>query len=147
MRTRALSLLTGLALFGGLSCKSPTEATLTAYYLTSIGGLALPAAYAPNPQQDARMMAAIMILYSDGKGSWNGRSEQSVNGPTYDWSQEFTWKQTGLNISITLECADTASCIAGPHMTGKVSLGRLSFETSNVMRVPFIFQTSLNATP
>jgi hypothetical protein len=140
LRTSLRALAAGALIL--TSCKQVTSVKLTAYALTSIAGLSLPTAYAPNPDFNARMMSAIMILREGGRGEWFGRSEQSVNGPLFDWVQDFSWTQTGFTLSITLDCDDTAACVAGPHMTGLVQIGRITFETSNVMRVPLVFETS-----
>ena len=103
MLRRALRLAGTAALAAVLTtaCKEATGSNLTEYKLTSIAGLALPTAYAPNPNQDARMMSAYMVLYEGGRGTWYGISEHTLNGTQYDWTQEFNWVQTGFDISIT----------------------------------------------
>lgn len=122
-----------------LSCDTPTVPIADVYELRSIANVALPAPYAPNLNYPNRMISGMLILYEDGTGHWETEAEVEVGGGTFHSDVGLEWTRAGNDLSITFECNDTASCIAGPHFAGVLDGSRLTVPTSTVMRAPIVF--------
>ena len=118
----------------------PTTPIADVYMLRSIADVALPAPYAPNPDYPNRLISGNLILYEDGTGHWEAIVEIEVGGATFDTDTDLVWSRRGNELTITLECNDTASCVAGPHFSGIVGDDRLIVPTSTIMRTPLVFE-------
>ena len=125
---------------GTLSCDNPTASIANVYILRSIANVALPAAYAPNPDYPNRLISGALILNEDGTGRFEAIAELELGGATFEFDSELQWSREGNNLTITLACNDIASCVAGPHFTGTLSDDRLTVPASNVMRTPLVFE-------
>ena len=146
MRLKAtLGWLAPVSLVLGCSNATAPLPVVGDYSLTSIAGVALPAPFADNPW---RMISATITLRDDGTGTWRAVVEVDPNGTTNTWSQEITYVRVGTRLELTFRCfdirrvaGDDAPCVSGPHFVGKASPGRIVFTTSNIMRVPQVFQS------
>ena len=127
---------------GSIGCDASTASPVPPgdeYVLRSIADMPVPAPWAPNTALDTRMMSATLTLRPDGTGSWHAVVEESVGGTTYQQDSEFTYGLTGTAISVSFTCPDLASCIAGPHLTGRVTATGIIFTTSLTTRAPLVF--------
>ena len=129
-----------LAAVGTLSCDNPTASIADVYILQSIANVALPAAYAPNPDYPNRLISGALILNEDGTGRFEAIAELELGGATFGFDSELQWSREGNDLTITLACNDIASCVAGPHFSGTLSHERLTVPASNVMRTPLVFE-------
>ena len=129
-----------LAAVGTLSCDNPTASIADVYILRSIANVALPAAYAPNPDYPNRLISAALILNEDGTGRWEAVAELEVGGATFEFASLLQWSREDNNLTITLACNDIASCVAGPHFSGTIFDNGLTVPASNVMRTPLVFE-------
>jgi hypothetical protein len=130
-----------LAVAFAVACSETTSPIAENYMLIEIGGQSLPAPYAMNPQMSHRILSAGMQFNASGTGTWTWTFELEPNGAHQTLTQGISWTKNGNTIEVTFDCNDTASCIAGPHLVGDVSDGRIDVKTSNVMRAPMVFIT------
>lgn len=111
------------------------------YELKTIAGVALPAPYLPvTSSYLASRVSHVITLLEDGTGTSEAVTREGVSGDTYDENSTFTWTLNGATLSITFDCPDLGSCIAGPHLVGTVSETMLTVTESPVMRVPMVFE-------
>ena len=141
MRTsRRVGLFIGLAI---ISCDSPTEVVLgPTYVMRSIANDPLPAPWAPNDAVSGRILGSSMMISDDGKGLWFATYE-GEGGQTYHQDSGFAYTRDGNDIAITLTCPPNASCIAGPHLVGRILEDGLRITTSNVIRTPVVFERGI----
>jgi hypothetical protein len=113
------------------------------YVLESTEGKPLPAEYAQNLDFHARMLADTLILGDDNKGEWRATVESDTpsGAPRHERS-DLTYEQSGLHISISFVCNDTAlaSCIAPPHLVGTIGETGITITESRITRQPLVLR-------
>ena len=127
---------------GGRGPFGAEEVTGTRYVLTSIAGRALPAPYAQNLALDDRVQAGTLTLGADGRGEWTLRIAEAATGRVRDSREPFdyAWQGGGGRFAASFRCPDTASCIAPPHLFGRVAEGGgLVIDSSRVTRAPMLY--------
>jgi hypothetical protein len=136
-------LLTGMLLFGAApGCADslgPLDGDL--YVLESIAGDPVPAPYVEDLGSDHRIVADSMSFAANGSGIRRTvYDEDAADGGSYTQQEEFTYTRAGNRIEIWFECADTAMCIAGPHLAGDIGDAAITFDVSVRTRKPLAFR-------
>lgn len=109
------------------------------FVLRSVSGDELPAPYAPNPQSPTLVIADTLVFGDNQIGEQRAVYE-NADGGRWSARTRFTYERVGDRIEISYVCADNASCIAPPHHIGTLSGTELLISSSNVSRVPLVFE-------
>jgi hypothetical protein len=113
------------------------------YELISIAGEPLPAAAVVNENDEPQVVviSSRLTLHPDRRGEEDGRSRFPQEGGDIivDVSSEFGYQLDGNEIRITYDCPDLASCIAGPHLIGRLSDDGIVFEVA-LGRTPRVYR-------
>lgn len=111
------------------------------YELKTIAGADLPAPYLPvTSSYLASRVSHVITLLEDGTGTSVAVTQEGVSGDTYEENSTFSWTLNGATLSITFDCPELGSCIAGPHLVGTVTETSLTVTESPIMRVPMVFE-------
>ncbi|MFN0181659.1 MAG: hypothetical protein ACKVZ0_22855 [Gemmatimonadales bacterium] len=125
---RWTALIPAVAVFAAAGCDvNPFDGPEASaeYELVSIDGEPLPAAAVVNENNVPQVVviSSRLVLYPNRRGEEHGRQQfpQNDGNATVDISAEFSYRIDGNEIWITYDCPDLASCIAGPHLIGRLS--------------------------
>ncbi len=96
-------------------------ATVGEYDLVSIAGDPLPAPFVVQGAQVVVTVVSSRIrLWNDHRGEEVARQLGQGRTSPYETTTEFGFTIEGNTIRITYDCPDLASCIAGPHLEGRI---------------------------
>jgi hypothetical protein len=125
---RWTALISAVAVLSAAGCDvNPFDGpeAVAEYELVSIDGAPLPAVAVVNENNEPQVVvvSSRLVLYPDRRGKEHGlqRFPQNDGTTTVDVSSEFGYQIDGNEIRITYDCPDLASCIAGPHLVGRLS--------------------------
>ena len=120
-RSAALTILVGAS-----ACAAPTapEQFVAEYALVSLASQSLPAS--PYPLDAATTVLADTVrLRSDGTGERVVRENVGNLRMLFEDRVELTWRAIGDSLEVSFPCDDVtlASCIAPPHLAGRLGAG------------------------
>jgi hypothetical protein len=145
MPTRSIvrPLAAGLTLLAALSCGDPTAPLNTSgtYALVRIAGDALPAQAFENEFVRVASIADTLRFNSDGTGSTVTVDELVLLNPTrapevVRFEAAFHYVVAGARVEISFDCGPLASCVAPPHMVGRLTDTGIRFDFVLQSRVP-----------
>jgi len=144
MRARPLvrPLSIGLSLVAALSCGEPTAPLDTGgtYALVRIAGEALPAPSFESEFVRVASVADTLRFYPDGTGSSAvvQRVELPPGGAPEEmrFASPFHYRVDGVRVEIDFDCPPNASCVAPPHMVGRLTSTGIRFDFVLQSRVP-----------
>jgi hypothetical protein len=110
----------------------------TRYTLTSIEGQPLPAPYAQNRLSAERVRAGALTLGPGTRGQWT-LTVDGANGRPRQEDAGLSWALQGDRVTVSLDCPALASCVAPPHLFGRVMEWGIVFDSSRVTRAPLVF--------
>ncbi|HJU65579.1 MAG TPA: hypothetical protein VJ596_07870 [Gemmatimonadaceae bacterium] len=114
------------------------------YLLRTIAGEGLPAVIARTENFTVRVISGTLHLSPDGKGIVSTVREVEGPGessPTRTRSTSaVSWVRTSDRIELIFTCPPNASCVAPPHLVGRVDGQRLVFEIAFNEPVPQVYE-------
>jgi hypothetical protein len=138
----ARQVATGLTFATALSCSGPTEPRhiAAAFALVRIAGEALPTYAYVTPGFPSTVIADTLRMNLDGTGasvSVERREPPAPDAPQLHRNEStFQYRIEGARVEISFDCPPLASCVAPPHMVGRLTGDGIRFDYVLSARVP-----------